>query len=139
MPSGSSIILILKIATSAVTLVFLTSLIALARKNVRLHGRINLVFFLLTMVAVLAFELLIRVGPYLEPGWSVTRDWTDEQRFALRIHLGFVIPLTAVLPLMLFTGYRHWRIAHLTLAVVFSILWLGMLVTGVGFLPHSTP
>jgi uncharacterized membrane protein YozB (DUF420 family) len=136
MPSGYDIILVLKIAVSAVTLVLLAALWALARGNLRLHGRINLVFFVLTMTAVLIFEGLIRFGPSIEPGWSVTEGWSDHELWALRVHLCFVIPLMVVLPAMLFTGLRRWRRWHLTLAGVFSVLWLGMLVTGIGFLPH---
>lgn len=136
MPSGYDIILVLKIAVSAVTLILLAALVALACGKVRLHGRINIVFFVLTIATVILFELLIRLGSLIEPGWSITAGWTEPQLFALRIHLCFVIPLMAVLPAMLVTGLRRYRRVHIGLAVIFSIQWLGMLVTGVGFLPH---
>jgi hypothetical protein len=38
---------------------------------------------------------------------------------------------------MLFTGWRHKRKAHLTLAAVFAVLWTGTFITGVFFLPHQ--
>ncbi len=38
------------------------------------------------------------------------------------------------MPLMLFTGFTHRRNLHLTLAVVFGILWTGTFVTGIFFL-----
>jgi len=137
MPSGYDIILVLKLAVAAVTLILLCALLAVARGNVRLHGRLNIVFFVLTMTAVLIFEALLRIGPLVEPGWSVTKGWTPGQMLALRVHLCFVIPLMLVLPAMLFTGLRRWRRVHLPLAVIFSILWVGMLVTGIGLLPHA--
>lgn len=137
MPSGYDIILVLKVAVSAVTLLLATSLIALWTGRVRLHGRLNLLFFVLTMTAVLAFEILLRIGPYIEPGWAVTNGWTPFHRQVLRVHLCFVIPLLLVMPLMLLTGLKHWRRIHLPLAVVFALLWLGMLVTGIGLLPHA--
>jgi D-alanyl-lipoteichoic acid acyltransferase DltB (MBOAT superfamily) len=137
MPSGYDIILVLKIAVSAVTLLLVASLIALAWGRVKLHGRLNLLFFVLTMSAVLAFEVLLRIGPYLEPGWSVTNGWTLFHRQVLRVHLCFVIPLLFVMPLMLLTGLKHWRRIHIPLGILFALLWAGMLVTGIGLLPHA--
>jgi len=137
MPSGGAIILVLKVLVAAVTLLLLVGLFALARGNQRLHGRINFVFFLLTAATVVAFEGLIRLGPVLEENWRITRGWTAQEKLALKIHLGFVIPLTVVMPAMLYTGWKHLRRAHVTLAVVFSILWCGMLVTGMLYLPHE--
>lgn len=137
MPSGYDIVLVLKIAVAAVTLLLAAALVAVVRGNVRLHGRLNVIFFVLTMTAVALFELLLRIGPYVEPGWAVTNGWTPFQRQVLRVHLCFVIPLMVVLPLMLMTGLKRWRRLHLPLAIVFSILWLGMLVTGIGLLPHA--
>ncbi len=137
MPSGYAIILVLKIATLAVTVLFLFSLLALARGNFRLHGRINKLFFTLTIAAVILFEVLIRLGPFIEDGWSVTRGWSEEQLIALRVHLCFVIPLVVVLPVMLYTGVRHRAKPHVALSILFLILWAGMLTTGVFFLPHA--
>ena len=131
MPSGPSIILGLKVAVSAVTLILAAALIALARGNYRLHGRINIVFYTLTMIAVVVFETLLRLGA------DVTSHMTSYERFALNVHLCFAIPLPFVMTAMLYTGLKHLRRAHLTLAVVFSILWLGSFVIGVFVLPHS--
>jgi hypothetical protein len=41
------------------------------------------------------------------------------------------------MPVMLFTGLTHRRRWHLTLAAIFAILWIGTVVTGVFFLPHT--
>ena len=60
MPTGPQILLILKVLVAAVTVLFAASLVALARKNFKLHGRINTAFFVLTMLTVIVFELLIR-------------------------------------------------------------------------------
>lgn len=139
MPSGATIILSLKVAVVAVTVLFLVSLEVLRRGNVRLHGRINIVFFILTMTAVLVFEGLIRFGPVMENGWSATQGWKPHHEVALTAHLSFVIPLMGVLPAMLYTGFKRKRRAHLALAWLFCILWLGMFVTGVFFLPHDLP
>jgi hypothetical protein len=38
------------------------------------------------------------------------------------------------MPVMLFTGPRHYRVPHLVLAVVIGLLWIGTFVTGVFFL-----
>ncbi len=137
MPSGPIIILTLKIAVVAVSLLLAAALIALARGNTRLHGRINLIFFVLTMSVVLAFEMAVRFGPTIEEGWSVTKGWTPNELTALRVHLCFVIPLTFLLPVMLFTGWRRKRRVHVTLAILFAMLWTGMLITGLFFLPHN--
>jgi hypothetical protein len=137
MPSGHALILALKGAVVAVTVLHVMSLIALARGRNRLHGQMNTVFFTLTMAAVVLFELAVRVGPIIEPGWSVTSGWAEQHHNALRVHLCFVIPLVIVLPAMLVTGRRGPRAWHLWLAGVFSILWTGMFITGVFFLPHA--
>src|SRR5688572_21491721 len=81
MPSGPSIILILKIAVSTVTLLLLASLVALARGNYRLHGRINLVFFILTVSAVIGFETLLQLGA------DVKAHMNEAERLALNVHL----------------------------------------------------
>ena len=61
MLTGPMVILSLKVAVAAVTLLLLASLTAIALGQRRLHGRINIVFFILTMTTVIGFELLIRV------------------------------------------------------------------------------
>ena len=134
MLTGPAVILALKVAVAAATLVFLASLVALARGRYRLHGRINIAFFGLCVVALGGLELLARVvNPQLF-------DYFDEDtRQALSTHLTFSIPATALLPVMLFTGLTHRRRVHIALAVVFSALWAGTAVTGIFFLPHSAP
>jgi len=139
MPHGTIVILVLKIAVIAVTLLLLASLVVLARGNIRLHGRINTVFFFLTMITVLIFEGLIRVGPWIETGWSATHGWSEDHHLALFIHLCFTLPLMLILPAMLYTGWKHQRRLHIALAVVFSILWAGMFGSGVFYLPHQLP
>lgn len=131
MPSGPTIILALKIAVSAVTLILLGALVALARGNYRLHGRINLLFFILTVSAVVGFETLLQLGA------DVKSHMTEAERFALNVHLCFAGPLPVVMGVMLYTGLKHLRRVHIALSIVFSILWLGTLITGVFFLPHQ--
>lgn len=134
MLTGPQVILTLKIAVVSVTLLLLASLAALLRGNYRLHGRINLAFFTLSVSAVLGLETVVRV---LDPH---VFDYFDEAtRRWLTIHLCFSVPATAVMPAMLYTGLSHRRGLHLTLAVLFSVLWTGTFVTGVFFLPHTQP
>jgi uncharacterized membrane protein YozB (DUF420 family) len=128
MPTGPTIILILKIAVCAVTVVLLAALVALGRGNVRLHGRLNLLFFILTVSAVIAFETLLQFGA------DVKGHMNESQRLALNIHLCFAGPLPVVMGIMLWTGLKHLRRAHIALSVLFSALWLGTFVTGVFFL-----
>ncbi len=125
------VILTLKVAVGAVTLLFIAAVIAIARGRKKLHGQINRVFFALTVVTVIGFEVIIRV---VNP--ALTDGFTPGQHTALRIHLGFSVPATVLLPAMLFTGRRHLRRVHLPLAVLFTILWAGTAITGIGFLPH---
>jgi len=132
--SGPNVILALKVAVIAVTLLLVASLVALAQGNRRLHGRINVVFFVLTLAALVNLEVLVR---FIEPGLFAYFD--AETRRALTVHLSFSLPAAAVLPLMLYTGWTHRRRVHVALAVVFSILWLGTFITGVFYLPHSMP
>jgi uncharacterized membrane protein YozB (DUF420 family) len=131
---GPHVILALKIAVSVVTLLFLCSLVALARGNYRLHGRINLAFFTLTLAALLGLELIVQV---LRPDVFDYLKQNEQLHRALRVHLCFSVPATLVMPAMLYTGLTHRRRAHLTLAVVFGVLWTGTVVTGLFFLPHG--
>ena len=125
-----NVIPVLKIAVGAVTLLLIASLIVLARGNKRLHGHINVVFFVMTITAVLSLELIIRfVNPEFTAGFSA-----DEKQ-ALLVHLSFSIPSALMLPLMLYTGKTHSR-WHVPLAVLFTPLWIGTFVTGIFFLPH---
>ena len=132
MLTPGAVILALKIAVGAVTVLLAASLVALAAGKPRWHGRINTAFFALVAVTVLGFEVVIRlILPDLTAGFSA------EQREALTIHLGFSVPAALMLPAMLFTGRRQYKTAHAVLAVGFLVLWAGTLVTGVFFLPHT--
>lgn len=132
MLSPGSVILALKVAVGAVTVLLLASLVALAAGRPRLHGRINTVFFALVAATVIGFEVVIRV---ILP--DLTAGFTPEQRSALSIHLGFSVPAAVLLPAMLYTGRRTYRKAHVALAAVFLVLWAGTVVTGLFFLPHT--
>lgn len=132
MLTPANVILGLKIAVAGVTVVLIASLIALASGRPRLHGRINRVFFALTMTAVLAFEVIIR---FVNP--ELTAGFTPEQHDALMIHLAFAIPSAIMLPIMLYTGVRHLKKIHVTFAAAFLLLWMGTFITGIFFLPHS--
>jgi hypothetical protein len=134
--TAGTIILILKVAVIAVTLLLLCSLVALAKGNYRLHGRINMVFFLLTLVALVGLEVIARVlSPTL-----FARHFEDHQaQEALRVHLSFSMPAAILLPFMLATGLRRRRHWHLGMAVIFLVLWTGTFITGVFFLPHGNP
>src|SRR5262249_7040038 len=130
--NGWNVILALKVSVGAVTLLLLASLTALWFGKYRLHGRINLVFFVLTLTALVSLELLVRVvNPQMFDYFDdATRRW-------LYVHLGFSLPAAVLLPAMLFTGLTHRRQAHLTLACLFAVLWTGTVITGIFFLPHT--
>ena len=131
MPSGPVIILTLKLAVVAVTFILLAALVALVRGNYRLHGRLNLLFFILTVSAVLGFETLLQLGA------DVKSHMTAAERLALQVHLCFAGPLPVVMGVMLYTGLKHYRRAHLLLSILFAILWIGTFITGVVFQPHA--
>jgi uncharacterized membrane protein YozB (DUF420 family) len=57
----------------------------------------------------------------------------------LYIHLGFSVPAALVLPAMLYSGLKRYRSVHVSLGVVFLVLWSGTFVTGIFFLPHTAP
>jgi uncharacterized membrane protein YozB (DUF420 family) len=134
--SGPNVILALKVAVGAVTVLLVASLVALAAGRRRLHGRINIVFFVLTVKALLAFEVVIRI---LNPSAFAYIDEHSDLRQALTIHLYFAVPSALLMPVMLWTGLTHRGTIHLLLAAVFGVLWLGTFVTGVFFLPHAAP
>ena len=134
MLSGPNVILALKVAVIAVSSLLLASLIALARGNRWLHGRINIVFFVLTLAALVSLEVLVR---FIDPELFAYFD--PETRRTLTIHLCFSLPAAAILPLMLYTGLTHRRMVHLVLAAVFGVLWIGTFITGVFYLPHGMP
>src|SRR5258707_15327701 len=98
MLTGPNVILSLKVAVAAVTVLLLASLLALARGRYRLHGRINLAFFTLTLAAVLGLELLIRVT---HPG-LFDYIWNDEVRRSRMVtHLCFSVPSAVLMPALL--------------------------------------
>lgn len=124
MLSGPLIILTLKVLVSLVTVIYLTAIVALVKGALRWHGRLNTLFFVLTMTTVVAFEVLLRFGT------DVSSSFSPEAREALRVHLMFSIPSTLLLPLMIVSGWIRWRRAHVPLGVLFSLCWLGTLITG---------
>jgi uncharacterized membrane protein YozB (DUF420 family) len=132
--SGPNVILALKVAVLSVTCLLLSSFVALWRRNYRLHGRINLTFFILTSVALVGLEVVARL---IDPNLFDYIEADPQLKRALTIHLCFSLPSAAIMPLMLFTGFTHRRRIHLSLAVVFGVLWTGTFVTGVFYLPHG--
>lgn len=132
--TGPEVILALKIAVLAVTVLFLTSLVALLRGRYRLHGRINVAFFILTVVALLGLEVVARL---VDPGLFAYFDEDASLKRALSVHLSFSLPAASMMPLMLWTGLTHRRRVHLCLAVVFAVLWTGTFITGIFYLPHT--
>jgi uncharacterized membrane protein YozB (DUF420 family) len=129
--TGPNVILTLKVAVAAVTVLLIASLIAVLRGNYRLHGRLNLVFFTLTLMAVLGLELVVRV---IAPDVFDYFNADQRLRQALNLHLWFSVPSTFVMPAMLYTGLKGHVRTHLTLAVCFAVLWTGTFITGIFFL-----
>jgi hypothetical protein len=127
--TGPNVILGLKIAVGTVTVLLIAALTALARGNYRWHGRINTVFFALTMIAVLGLEVIIRfVDPQLF-------DYFDESaQRTMRIHLSFSIPSTVLLPIMLYSGWTRRRRLHVPVGILFLLCWTGTFITGIFFL-----
>ena len=125
------IILILKIAVAAVTVLLIGSLIALATGRVKLHGRINIVFFSLTLTAVVGLEVVTHI---IYPG--MLQDFLrDEGKLGiLYVHLAFSAPSAFLLFVMLFTGLKHHRKLHIATGIVFSLFWTGTFITGIFFL-----
>ena len=131
MLTGPQIILTLKVLVAAVTVLLLTSLVALAMGKPRLHGQINTAFFILTMLTVVGFEGLIQYG------MNITEAFDAQARQALGVHLCFAIPSALLLPVMLYTGKTRRKTGHIATGVVFGIMWAGTFVTGIFYLPHS--
>jgi cytochrome bd-type quinol oxidase subunit 2 len=129
MPTGPEIILTLKVLVVAVTLLLAAAIAALAAGRPRLHGRINTVFFVLTMLTVVGFEVLLQFV-------DVKSTFDDAARRALRTHLWFAVPSAVVLPVMFVSGRTKRKRLHVAFAAVFVVLWAGTFVTGVFFLPH---
>jgi uncharacterized membrane protein YozB (DUF420 family) len=133
---AGTVILILKIAVIAVTVLLAASLAALWRGNYRLHGRINVVFFVLTLTALLGLEVVARV---LDPEMFGEHFQRHQAEDALWTHLAFSLPSAGLLLLMLPTGWYHQRRLHIVLGLVFLGFWTGTFITGVFFLPHTIP
>ena len=131
MPDGSTIIFTLKVLVCTVTVLFAVAVWAILTGRKRLHGRVNTVFFILTMTTVIGFELLLRIGG------DITATFTPEARQALRIHLMFAVPAAAIMPVMFWSGWTQRKRLHLPLAVLFTLAWIGTFITGVFFLPHQ--
>jgi hypothetical protein len=129
---GPTVILTLKIAVVAVTVLLIAALIALVRGHVKWHGRINIVFFALTLAAVLGLEVIIR---FLDPRIFDYILHHEDLRRGLNIHLCFSVPALLLMPAMLYTGLTKRRWLHLSLAVLFSVAWAGTFITGLFFLP----
>ncbi len=138
---GSYVILVLKVAVVVVSVLFLSSLVALLKGRYRLHGRINLVFAALTLIAVLGLEVVSRVVyPWVSGSDQDLFSYFDAPtRTALRIHLSFSVPAALVLLVMTTTGLLHRRRLHVAAGVLFTLLWGGTFVTGIFFLPHAFP
>jgi len=128
------VILILKIAVILVTILLACSLTAILLGKKKLHGRINIVFFALTLVALVGLEVVVRlIEPNLFANWFESRGG----RGLLETHLLFAMPSAGLLFVMLFTGLRHYRRIHIGLGLAFLVLWTGTFVTGVFWLPHQ--
>jgi uncharacterized membrane protein YozB (DUF420 family) len=132
--SAGLVILILKVAVITVTVLLAASLVAVWRGNYRLHGQINLVFFVLTMMALIGLEVGARI---LNPEMFADYFERKNAQGELRIHLSFSLPAACLLPLMLYTGWRRQRRLHLILGWIFLGFWIGTFITGIFFLPHE--
>lgn len=128
------IILILKVAVIAVTVIWLASLLALWLGHRQLHGRINLVFFALTLAALIGLEVIVRI---ISPG--IFDNYEHHIENAMNIHLVFSVPAAVLLFVMLFSGYKHQRNFHIATGILFSVLWTGTVITGVFLLRHELP
>jgi hypothetical protein len=128
-PTGPEIILTLKVLVTAVTVLLLGSLAALAAGRPRLHGRLNAVFLALTLATVAGFEAVLQVV-------DVKSAFDPAAREALRVHLRFAVPAAVLVPVMYVTGRAGRRRLHVALSGAFAVLWAGTFVTGVFFLPH---
>jgi uncharacterized membrane protein YozB (DUF420 family) len=130
--TAENVLITLKVAVAAVTVLLLASLFALLRGNYRLHGRINTVFFVLTLTALLGLEVVVRlISPDLFENHFASRGAQQ----ALYVHLSFSMPAALLLVAMLYTGYSGRRNVHISLGIVFLVLWVGTFVTGIFFLP----
>ncbi len=142
--SAGLVILILKIAVSTVTLLWIGSMIALACGKTRLHGRINIAFFALTLTALIGLEVITNlISPGMISEFLGTRVvnipilGSRAAKEMLKVHLGFSMPAAGLLFVMLFTGLKHKRTFHIAAGILFGVLWTGTFITGIFFLPHE--
>lgn len=128
------VILSLKFAVGAVTVLLCLSLIALAMGKVVVHGKINVVFFFLTILALFFFEIVVRlIDPVLFSGlWK-----NPELAKSLKIHLCFAVPSALLMSVMLFTGLKRLKVLHKGVAIVFLVCWYGTFHTGLFWLPNQ--
>jgi hypothetical protein len=132
MLTGPNVILTLKVAVAAVTVIFAASLVCLMLGRYRLHGRLNIVFFTLTLTAVLGLEAVIR---FIDP--TIFDYFTEDDHRRMAIHLSFSVPSAVMLPVMLFLGLTHRRRPHMLLGSAFVACWIGTFYTGIFMLPHT--
>lgn len=132
--NAAVVILVLKVAVVAVTVLLAASLTALACGNIRLHGRINYAFFALTLGALVGLEVIVRL---IDPDLMDNFLEKHNAKETLRTHLMFSMPAAIVLFAMLYTGLRRSRSVHIGLGIAFLVLWAGTFVTGVFYLPHQ--
>jgi hypothetical protein len=130
--TAENVLITLKVAVAAVTVLLVASLLALAWGNYRLHGRINTVFFVLTLTALIGLEVVVRL---LHPTMFETYFLERDAQQAIQIHLAFSMPAALLLMAMLYTGWKGRRSLHIALGLVFLVLWAGTFVTGIFFLP----
>lgn len=136
MLTGPNVILTLKIAVALVTVLWIASLAALLVGRYRLHGRINLAFMVLTLVAVFGLEFIIRV---YDPKIFDEMMAQPKVRDVMMIHLCFSIPSAILLPVMYVTGRTRRSKMHYWIAALFAVCWTGTFITGIFYLPHSSP
>ena len=115
LPTGPQIILTLKVLVASVTVLFVASIVVLRLGRPRLHGRINSLFFVLTMLTVVGFEVLLQ-------SVDVSASFDQADRSVLRVHLWFAIPSAVLLPVMLFTGPDGRKSTHIAFARVRDIV-----------------
>ena len=132
MITGPNVILALKVAVAAVSVLLVASITCAALGRYRWHGRINIVFFVLTMGAVLALEAIVR---FVDP--NIFDNYGADFHRIMGIHLSFSIPAAVLLPLMLLTGLMRRRTIHLAIGACFLVCWIGTFYTGIFLLPHS--
>jgi hypothetical protein len=132
--SPGIVILVLKIAVVAVTALWIGSLVALANGNIRLHGRINIAFFTLTLAALIGLEVIARI---LQPG--IFDNYEHHMEHAMSVHLMFSVPSAVLLFVMLFSGLKHSRRFHIGAGILFGVLWAGTFITGIFLLRHELP